>query len=117
MPRVGASTKLTVALVTIKHPTHRWRLETQRHWTRDNVFADVKVVADAMEVKMKDFLAPFFIAVCGTTASFSIFDAMLLLGPDMTRARLRHAIELLGGVSKKALKRFEKDYRAIAADS
>ena len=94
-----------------------WRLETQRHWTRDNVFADVKVVADAMEVKMKDFLAPFFIAVCGTTASFSIFDAMVLLGPDMTRARLRHAIELLGGVSKKALKRFEKDYRAIAADS
>ena len=90
-----------------------WRLEAQRHWERDNIFADVKAVADSSGVKMKDFLAPFFIAVSGSTASFSIFDAMVLLGPDMTRARIRHAIELLGGVSKKAMKRFEKAYREI----
>ncbi len=90
-----------------------WRLEAQRHWERDKVFADMKAVADGMEVKMKDFLAPFFIAVSGSTASFSVFDAMVLLGPDMTRARIRHAIEVLGGVSKKAMKRFEKAYREI----
>ena len=90
-----------------------WRLESQRHWNRDNVFQDVKVVADAQGIKMKDFLAPFFIAVCGSTASFSIFDAMVLLGPDMTRARIRHAIEVLGGISKKAMKRFEKAYREL----
>ena len=90
-----------------------WRLEAQRHWSRDNVFADVKAVADAMDVKLKDFLAPFFIAVSGSTASFSVFDAMVLLGPDMTRARIRHAIEVLGGVSKKAMKRFEKAYRQL----
>lgn len=93
-----------------------WRLEAQRHWGRDQVFADVKVIADVMGVKMKDFLAPFFIAVAGSTASFSVFDAMVLLGPDMTRARLRHAIEVLGGVSKKAAKRFEKEYREIPAE-
>ena len=29
------------------------------------------------------------------------------------RARLRHAIEVLGGVSKKAMKRFEKDYAQL----
>ncbi len=92
-----------------------WRLESQRHWTRDAVFADVKVVADSFDMKMKDFLAPLFIAVSGSTASFSIFDAMVLLGPDMTRARIRHAIEVLGGVSKKAMKRFEKAYRDIEA--
>ncbi|MEP5765446.1 MAG: glutamate--tRNA ligase [Halieaceae bacterium] len=93
-----------------------WRLEAQRHWQRDNVFADVKAVADSMEIKMKDFLAPFFIAVCGSTASFSVFDAMVLLGPDMTRARIRHAIEVLGGVSKKAMKRFEKAYRELPGE-
>jgi len=87
-----------------------WRLESQRHWERDKVFADVKAVADSMGVKMKDFLVPFFIAVCGSTASFSIFDAMVLLGPDMTRARLRHAVEVLGGVSKKSLKKLGKAY-------
>jgi glutamyl-tRNA synthetase len=90
-----------------------WKLESQRHWQRDNIFADVKFVADAMEVKMKDFLAPFFIAVSGSQASFSVFDGMLLLGPDMTRARLRHAIDVLGGVSKKALKRLEKAYQDL----
>ena len=90
-----------------------WRLEAQRHWTRDHVFADIKAVAEAMEVKLKDFLAPFFIAISGSTASFSVFDAMVLLGPDMTRARIRHAIEVLGGVSKKAMKRFEKAYREL----
>ena len=63
--------------------------------------------------KMKDFLAPLFIAISGSTASFSVFDAMVLLGPDMTRARIRHAIEVLGSVSKKAMKRFEKAYREI----
>jgi glutamyl-tRNA synthetase len=90
-----------------------WRLEAQRHWERDNIFGDVKTVADALGVKMKEFLAPFFIAVSGSTASFSVFDAMVLLGPDMTRARIRHAIEVLGGVSKKAMKRFEKEFRDL----
>jgi len=92
-----------------------WKLEAQRHWERDNIFADVKAVADAVDMKMKKFLAPLFIAVSGSTASFSVFDAMVLLGPDMTRARIRHAIEALGGVSKKAMKRLEKEYREIGA--
>ncbi|MEE4661614.1 MAG: glutamate--tRNA ligase [Halieaceae bacterium] len=90
-----------------------WRLEEQRHWTRDNIFADVKAIADSTDLKMKDFLAPLFVAISGSTASFSVFDAMVLLGPDMTRARIRHAIEVLGGVSKKAIKRIEKAYREI----
>jgi glutamyl-tRNA synthetase len=90
-----------------------WRLESQRHWTRDNVFSDVKCIADAMGIKMKDFLAPFFVAVCGSTASFSVFDAMVLLGPDMSRARIRSAIDVLGGISKKAMKRLEKAYREV----
>jgi glutamyl-tRNA synthetase len=91
-----------------------WRLEVLYQWERDVIFSHIKGIADAMEVKMKDFLAPFFIAVSGSTASFSVFDAMVLLGPDMTRARLRHAIEVLGGVSKKQMKRLEKEYAALA---
>ncbi len=92
-----------------------WKLEAQRHWERDAIFADVKRVADAQGVKMKEFLAPFFIAINGSSASFSVFDAMVLLGPDMTRARLREAIDVLGGVSKKAAKRMEKAYRELEA--
>jgi glutamyl-tRNA synthetase len=40
-------------------------------------------------------------------------DAMAILGSDVTRARLRHAIAVLGGVSKKQAKRFEKEYRDL----
>ena len=93
-----------------------WKLEAQRHWERDNIYAEIKLVADAMEVKMKDFLLPFFIAISGSAASFSIFDAMDLLGPDMTRARLRHSIEVLGGISKKAMKKLEKGYRDLPGE-
>jgi len=90
-----------------------WRLEAQRHWSRDNVWNDMKSLADALEVKIKDFLAPMFIAISGSAASFSVVDAMELLGPDMTRARLREAIGVLGGISKKAAKRLEREYREL----
>ena len=38
---------------------------------------------------------------------------MALLGADMTRARLRYALELLGGVGKKKLKKMEKAYQQL----
>jgi glutamyl-tRNA synthetase len=90
-----------------------WRLEAQRHWQRDTIFEDLKSLAEAMDTKLKDFLAPLFIAISGTTASFSVMDSMVLLGPDMSRARLRHAIEVLGGFGNKALKKLEKDYQSL----
>ena len=40
---------------------------------------------------------------------------MAMLGPDMSRARIRHALEVLGGVSKKAAKRLDKEYIALGA--
>ena len=91
-----------------------WRLEAQRSWSRDNIWSDLKGLADALEVKVKDFLAPLFVAIAGTSASFSVVDSMELLGPDISRARIRHAIEVLGGVSKKSTKKLEKEFRALS---
>jgi glutamyl-tRNA synthetase len=90
-----------------------WKMESLSSWTRDTIWESLKSVADAREVKVKDFLAPLFIAVSGSAASFSVVDSMELLGPDMSRARIRHAIEVLGGVSKKAMKRLEKEYQQL----
>jgi glutamyl-tRNA synthetase len=39
---------------------------------------------------------------------------MAILGPDMSRARVRFAINQLGGVGKKKLKKLEKSYQEIA---
>lgn len=90
-----------------------WSCEARRDWQRDGLFADAKQLADALEIKIKDFLFPVFVAIAGTSASFSVVDSMELLGPDISRARLRHAIEVLGGVSKKQTKKLEKEWAAI----
>jgi glutamyl-tRNA synthetase len=90
-----------------------WKLEVQRHWSKENIFADLKLLSKAMSIKIGDFMQPIFVAVAGTPNSWSIVDSMATLGPDMTRARLRHALNLLGGFSKKETKRVEKEYDAI----
>ncbi len=90
-----------------------WKLEAQRHWTKDNIFADVKALSKAMELKMGEFNFPIFVAIAGTPNSWSVMDSMNLLGPDMTRARLRQALNLLGGFSKKETKRVEKEYQVV----
>lgn len=93
----------------------QWRLEALSDWQRETIFAELKFVADALKLKLKDFLAPLFVAISGTTASFSVMDAMALLGSDMSRARLRQAIDVLGGVGKKQAKKLEKEYIQLAS--
>ncbi len=90
-----------------------WRFELLPSWHKEALLAEVKALAGHFGLKMKDFLAPVFIAITGSPSSTSVMDAMAILGSDMTRARLRHAIGVLGGVSKKQAKRFEKEYREL----
>jgi len=91
-----------------------WRLEAIQNWQRDTIFETLKSVADSMDIKLKPFLAPLFIAIAGSSASISVMDSMNLLGADMSRARLRHAIGVLGGIGKKKLKKMEKAYQQLS---
>ena len=90
-----------------------WLLEAQRHWTKDNIFDDIKTLSKVMDIKMGDFMQPIFIAIAGTPNSWSVVDSMAILGPDMSRARLRDALDKLGGFSKKETKRVEKEFQQI----
>ena len=90
-----------------------WRLEKLKVWDRESIFTSLKDLSEAMSLKLKVFLEPLFIAIAGSSSSISVMDSMHILGPDLSRARLRYAIDLLGGVSKKALKRLEKTYAAL----
>ncbi len=105
----GMSTEDVVKLLQFL----QWRLEAMRRWDKDAINAEVSQLATQMSLKMRDFLAPVFVAVSGSASSISVLDAMAVLGSDMTRARLRHAIETLGGVSKKQAKELEKAYRVL----
>jgi len=90
-----------------------WSLEAIPQWERDSIFTALKALADGLDIKLKDFLAPLFIAISGSTSSFSVMDAMALLGSDVSRARLRESVEILGGAGKKVLKRYEKEYAQL----
>ena len=91
-----------------------WRLETLRHWQKDDIFAICKDMAQTLEIKSKDLFAVLFVVITGAANSVSVFDAMQILGPDMSRARIRHAVDVLGGLSKKEAKRWDNEYQRLA---
>ena len=97
-----------------------WRVEELKAWHRDRIEHALMQLAEQMDIKIRDFLFPLFIAIAGTSVSTSVIDSVAILGLDMTRARLRHAIQVLGGISNKQLKILEKEYADLgqqAADS
>ncbi len=90
-----------------------WYLDKQVKWDKDTLFADLKVLAEGMGFKIRDFLFPLFVAIAGTSQSVSVVDSMQILGPDMSRARVRFALDQLGGASKKEIKRWEKEFAVL----
>lgn len=78
-----------------------WRLEAQRCWQKADIMADIRLVGGHLGLKLKDALAPMFVAITGSPRSVSVLEAMVVLGPDLVRARLRHALLIMGEFSKK----------------
>jgi glutamyl-tRNA synthetase len=93
-----------------------WALEAQTDWSRDALYQSLSALAEAMGVKLRQFLQPLFVAMSGSTVCPPLFDTMAILGPDVSRARSRAALEFLGGVSKKAQKKLDKEFRDITAN-
>lgn len=92
-----------------------WRLEATTNWDRDTLNEACSLLASQMNWKIRDLLAPIFVAISGKPVSPPLFDSMEILGADMCRARLRHALDVLGGVSKKQAKKLEKAYQALSS--
>jgi glutamyl-tRNA synthetase len=85
-----------------------WRLESLFTWNNDTVSQTLMDLANQMEIKLRDFMPTFFIAIAGSTSSTPVMQSMVTIGPDLTFARLRHALEIVGGPSKKEAKIWEK---------
>ncbi|MFT7243438.1 MAG: glutamyl-tRNA synthetase [Candidatus Azotimanducaceae bacterium] len=90
-----------------------WQTEALNNWNRDNIHDIFMLLAEKLEFKIRDVLAPIFIAISGKPVAPPLFDSMAILGPELSRARLRHALEITGGVSKKQTKKLEKEYRQL----
>ncbi len=91
-----------------------WRIEEMEAWHRDSIELAFMQLSESLEIKIRDFLFPVFIAIAGSSVSTSVIDSISVLGLDITRARLRNAVAVLGGVSKKQLKNLEKEYANLA---
>jgi len=91
-----------------------WRLDELRTFAAPDLEACFKELASALDVKLRDLLAPLYVALSGSKSWTPLYDSMEILGADMVRVRLRAAIEALGGVSGKEAKRLEKEYRELA---
>jgi glutamyl-tRNA synthetase len=51
-----------------------WRLEAQQDWNRDALFAALKDLAEAMDLKPKALFGPLFVALSGEEVAYSIPD-------------------------------------------
>ncbi len=87
-----------------------WRLEGLKDWNREEILSACDFVSTMMNMKLKIILGPVFVALSGSTVSISVMDSMCLLGREMSLARLRHALELMGGLGKKKQKKLEKTF-------
>ncbi|MBQ14818.1 MAG: glutamate--tRNA ligase [Gammaproteobacteria bacterium] len=89
-----------------------WQMEKLGDWQRDVIEQELHKLAGHMDIKIRDFLFPLFVSISGNAVSTSVIESISILGLDITRARLRHGIGILGGISKKQAKIMEREYRS-----
>ena len=93
----------------------QWEFEKVRAWDKDALHARVAAIAEREGLKMRDAVAPFFVAMTGSASSTPLFESMQILGGDMTRRRIQYALDALAeigfGLSNKQLKALEEHYR------
>jgi glutamyl-tRNA synthetase len=70
-------------------------------WNKEGVETTLRRTAEVLDAKLKDVIRPMYIAITGQPQGVPLFDAIVHLGRDIIRERLRHAMELLGPASKK----------------
>ena len=88
-----------------------WKLEELEELGRGAIEEELQGLAVKFKCKIKDFLFPVFVALSGKAVSTSVIESIVILGIDITRARIHQAILVLGGISKKQMKTLEKEFR------
>lgn len=85
-----------------------WRLDAERTFDKPAVERVLKGVADTLAAKFRDLARVYYVAMTGSPTSLPLFDSMALLGRDIVRERFRVALDVLGGVSAKEQKEWQR---------
>ena len=91
-----------------------WRLEALDEWNKESVEDALRRLSEQLDTKFRQFLSPLFIAITGKLVSISVIESITLLGVDLCRARIRDAVTVLGGISKKKEKTLVSEYQALS---
>lgn len=91
-----------------------WRLERLKTWEASAIG---EALRDGVELyglnRKKGFgtlMGPVYMLVTGKTSGPPMFDTLEMLGRDVSYMRFRAALEQLGGVSKKKLKKYQEAF-------
>ncbi len=94
-----------------------WTLEREQEFTADVIQGHFRRLSEVLGMSLRNLTRPFYVAMSGQTASLPLFQSMEILGPDLVRARIRGAIDALGGISGKRMKKLQKRFEAVRAAS
>ncbi|CAA3704574.1 Glutamate--tRNA ligase [Candidatus Portiera aleyrodidarum] len=88
--------KITMQIKVLKF---LWlQLEYIEKWDKATILYKVKQLSNHFKIKMKTIIAPIFIAINGRLISTSVINTIAIIGKDLTRVRLKQAINILGGL-------------------
>ncbi len=65
-------------------------------WTKGEIENVLRLITAGMGAKLRDVVQPLFVAISGGPNWLPLFDGMAILGRDICRTRLRHALRLVG---------------------
>jgi glutamyl-tRNA synthetase len=107
-PEAFAGTKLAELDVRKALALAMWRLDTQTVFDKTTVEVVLKSVGEMLGTKFRDLSRVYYVAMTGSPTSLPLFDSMELLGRDLCRERFRVALDVLGGVSAKEQKEWQR---------
>ena len=82
-------------------------------WNKEGIEGIIRTLCEHSGLKMRVFVKPFYLAMSGKPSALPLFDSMEILGRDLTRDRINHAIQTLGGLGKKKLKKLDKEFHTL----
>ncbi len=90
-----------------------WTLDGLKTWDSDSINSALRKTAELMDLKLRIFLGPLFVAISGKSNSTPLFNTLAIIGRDLTRARLRNAINVIKPMSGKEQARWRKLYDGL----
>jgi glutamyl-tRNA synthetase len=92
-----------------------WTLDALPQWELGGIEFTIDRVAASLGRKPREIARPLYVAITGSPTSIPLYDSMELLGRDMTRERLRGALETLGAPTKREQDDWRREFDAERA--